>query len=100
MRTHCLTARGVRWGDELRAERENAARSVGALLKEGVAVRGGGRKRRPLTLFSASYPHPVQGVSRAALNALAAAPGRQVYRHLALAPPHPFQKQGPSHFAH
>jgi len=41
----------------------------------------GGRKRRPLTLFSASFPHPVQGVSPAALNALAAAPGRQVYRH-------------------
>ena len=39
----------------------------------------GGRKRRPLTPFSASFPHPVQGVSPAALNALAAAPGRQVY---------------------
>jgi hypothetical protein len=36
----------------------------------------GGRKRRPLT---ASFLHPVQGVSPAALNALAAAPGRQVY---------------------
>ena len=36
----------------------------------------GGRKRRPLTLFSASFPHPGQGVSPAALNALAAAPGR------------------------
>jgi hypothetical protein len=35
----------------------------------------GGRKRRPLTLFSASFPHPVQGASPAALNALAAAPG-------------------------
>src|ERR1700722_19497933 len=45
-------------------------------------IRGKGRKRRPLTLFSASFPHPVQGVSPAALNALAAAPGRQVYRHL------------------
>ena len=30
MRTHCLTARGARWEDELRAERENAARSAGA----------------------------------------------------------------------
>src|SRR5207248_10976156 len=47
-----------------------------------------GRKRRPLTLFSASFPHPVQGA------ALAAAPGRQVYRHL-VEPPHPFQKQAP-----
>src|SRR2546421_6398914 len=36
----------------------------------------GGRKRRPLTQFSASFPHPVQGVSPAALNALAAARGR------------------------
>jgi hypothetical protein len=35
-----------------------------------------GRKRRPLTLFSAPFPHPVQGVSPAALNALAAALGR------------------------
>jgi hypothetical protein len=36
-------------------------------------IRGkAGRKRRPLTLFSASFPHPVSPV---ALNALAAAPG-------------------------
>ena len=47
----------------------------------GKAAENGGL----LTLFSASFPHPVQGVSPAGLNALAAAPGRQVYRHLALA---------------
>src|SRR5436853_2740621 len=40
----------------------------------------GGRKRRPLTLFSASFPQPVQGVSPAALNALAAVPGRPSLR--------------------
>jgi hypothetical protein len=65
----------------------------------------GGRKRRPLTQFSASFPHPIQDISPTALNVLAAAPGRQIYRHLALGarittqyfvePPHPFQKQAP-----
>ena len=30
-------------------------------------LREGGRKRRPLTQFSASFLHPVQGVSPAAL---------------------------------
>jgi hypothetical protein len=34
------TARGARWEDELRAARENTARSGGAPLKEGAAVRG------------------------------------------------------------
>jgi hypothetical protein len=37
-----------------------------------------------LTLFSASFPRPVQGVSHAGLNALAAAPGRQIYRQQAV----------------
>ena len=44
-----------------------------------VKLRMGDRKWRPLTQFSASFPHPVQGVSPASLNALTAAPGRQVY---------------------
>jgi hypothetical protein len=54
--------------------------------------------------------HTLQGVSPAALDALAAAPGRPSPRGLALAPhhpryfvepPHPVQKQDPtSHLAH
>jgi hypothetical protein len=47
MRTHCLTARGAGWEDELCAERENAARSAGAPLKEGAAVRGSGLQNAP-----------------------------------------------------
>jgi hypothetical protein len=45
-----------------------------------------GRRQKTalLGLFSASFPHPVQGVSPAALNE----PGSQVYGHLALAPHH------------
>jgi hypothetical protein len=49
-----------------------------------------GRRQKTalLGLFSASFPHPVRGVSPTALNTLAT-PGGQVYKHLALAPHHP-----------
>lgn len=47
MRTHCLTARGARWENELRAGREYTARLADASLKEGAVVRESGLQNTP-----------------------------------------------------